>query len=429
MARVKELVAAGVNVACGTTRSWTRGTRWDGLDARRALDARARGPDDRPLGALSRLRDGDHEPCPCRRGPVGCQRGVAREPGRASIAPTRRRPSGCALGALGLASRKGGGRDAASEQHREPRTTARASRCRTSNRKEEGMATEVLTREGMPSREGDLTIEASRHGAHPRRLRAMDRWAACSRSGSRPNLVPAAFAIGTLAAADFLQVGFIDRPARPSSWAIVVGSILVGLLGAAWARRPAWPRCPPPACRTARPSSLPGLLNWLSCIGWDGINSIFGATRGHDPRSRPCRSGWHSSSSSSRQGAAGVVGYEGIHTFEKYGAIVLGDLVRHPDRRHRAQVGHRHRPRRWLRGPRPARRLRALQLDHRQLRASPGRSTPPTTAATCRPTASRSQHLLVDRSRPDAFGRLDRAPRSAGRRSGAQAAPCRPSTT
>jgi NCS1 family nucleobase:cation symporter-1 len=67
---------------------------------------------------------------------------------------------------------------------------------------------------------------------------------------------------------------------------------------------------------------VPGLLNWLSCIGWDGINSVFGAAAISILTGLPfvlslliivvC------------QGLLGILGYEAIHTFEKYMAIVLG---------------------------------------------------------------------------------------------------------
>ena len=112
------------------------------------------------------------------------------------------------------------------------------------------MATEVLTREGMPTREGDMTIEA--HGMEP--IPEAARYGSVGRIFTvwfTPNLVPAAFAIGTLAAADFLQVW------RPSSWAISWARSWSACL-ARWARRPAWPRCPWRAFRTARASSSRG---------------------------------------------------------------------------------------------------------------------------------------------------------------------------
>ena len=71
--------------------------------------------------------------------------------------------------------------------------------------------------------------------------------------------------------------------------------------------------------------AVPGLLNWLSTIGWDGINSVFGAVA--LTLLIPglpfivglivivlC------------QAALGIFGHEAIHTFEKWGAIVLGAM-------------------------------------------------------------------------------------------------------
>src|SRR6266540_2012386 len=137
------------------------------------------------------------------------------------------------------------------------------------------MAIEALTREGMPTREGDLSIEG--HGFEPIPVAA--RYGSVNRVFTvwfTPNLVPAAFAIGTLAAADFLQVGFVTGLA-----AIVVGNVIGSLLVALLAQMgPVTGMAQMPAARLPYGKSivLPGLLNWISCIGWDGINSIFGAT-------------------------------------------------------------------------------------------------------------------------------------------------------
>ncbi len=184
------------------------------------------------------------------------------------------------------------------------------------------MATEVLTREGMPTREGDMTIEA--HGMEP--IPEAARYGSVGRIFTvwfTPNLVPAAFAIGTLAAADFLQVGFTTGLA-----AIIVGnlvgSVLVGLLGQ---MGPATGMAQMPLARLPYGKSIvvPGLLNWISCIGWDGINSIFGATA--VTIIVPAVPFWLALVFIVlAQGLLGVIGYEGIHTFEKYGAIVLGAL-------------------------------------------------------------------------------------------------------
>ncbi|HEX5823008.1 MAG TPA: cytosine permease [Candidatus Limnocylindrales bacterium] len=137
-----------------------------------------------------------------------------------------------------------------------------------------------------------------------------------------PNLVPAAFFLGTLAAASFIGLGFWTSIA-----AIIVGnlvgSVLVGLLAT---MGPKTGMAQMPLARLAYGKSIvvPGLLNWISCIGWDGINSVFGAAAISILTGLPfvvsliviviC------------QGLLGILGYEAIHTFEKYMAIVLGAM-------------------------------------------------------------------------------------------------------
>jgi NCS1 family nucleobase:cation symporter-1 len=137
-----------------------------------------------------------------------------------------------------------------------------------------------------------------------------------------PNLVPAAFFLGTLAAATFIGLGFWTALA-----AIVVGnfvgSILVGLQ-ATMGPRTGMAQMPLARLAYGKSIVVPGLLNWVSCIGWDGINSVFGAAAISILTGLPfvvslviiviC------------QGLLGILGYEAIHTFEKYMAIVLAAL-------------------------------------------------------------------------------------------------------
>jgi NCS1 family nucleobase:cation symporter-1 len=172
----------------------------------------------------------------------------------------------------------------------------------------------------MPAHEGDLTIEA--HGMEP--IPSTARYGSAGRVFTvwfTPNLVPAAFAIGTLAAADFLKVGFATGLA-----AIVVGNIIGSLLvGLLCQMGPVTGMAQMPFARLPYGKSivLPGFLNWISCIGWDGINSIFGATA--VTVLIPAIPFWLALLGIVlAQGALGVVGYEGIHLFERYGAIVLG---------------------------------------------------------------------------------------------------------
>jgi len=183
------------------------------------------------------------------------------------------------------------------------------------------MAVDALPREGMPTHSGDMSIEA--RGLEP--IPADARYGSLGRIFTvwfTPNLVPAAFFVGTLAAAGFLQLGFVT-----GLLAIIVGnligSILVGILGT---MGPATGMAQMPLARLAYGKSIvvPGLLNWLSCIGWDGINSVFGAA------ALTLLTGLPFVVSLVIivlfQSALGVIGYEAIHTFEKYMAIALGAM-------------------------------------------------------------------------------------------------------
>jgi NCS1 family nucleobase:cation symporter-1 len=183
------------------------------------------------------------------------------------------------------------------------------------------MTAGALTGEGMPTREGDLTVEG--HGFEP--IPESARYGSVSRVFTvwfTPNLVPAAFFIGTLAAAPFLKIGFVS-----GFLAILVGNVLGSVLvGALATMGPATGMAQMPLARLPFGKSivLPGILNWLSCIGWDGINSIFGAAAlnllvGLDFYVALVIL-------VVAQGALGVLGYEAIHTFEKYMAIALGAM-------------------------------------------------------------------------------------------------------
>jgi nucleobase:cation symporter-1, NCS1 family len=183
------------------------------------------------------------------------------------------------------------------------------------------MAVDALPREGMPTHSGDLSIEA--RGLEP--IPADARYGSLGRIFTvwfTPNLVPAAFFIGTLAAAGFLQIGFVT-----GLLAIIVGnligSILVGMLGT---MGPATGMAQMPLARLAYGKSIvvPGLLNWLSCIGWDGINSVFGAAALELLTGIPFVISLIIIVLF--QSALGVIGYEAIHTFEKYMALALGAM-------------------------------------------------------------------------------------------------------
>ena len=183
------------------------------------------------------------------------------------------------------------------------------------------MTAGLLTGQGMPSREGDMSIEG--HGMDP--IPESARYGSVSRVFTvwfTPNLVPAAFFLGTLAAAGFIGLGFWTSFA-----AIVVGnlvgSVLVGLLAT---MGPKTGMAQMPLARLAYGKSIvvPGLLNWISCIGWDGINSVFGAAAISILTGLPFVVSLIIIVVA--QGLLGILGYEAIHTFEKYMAIVLGAM-------------------------------------------------------------------------------------------------------
>jgi len=172
----------------------------------------------------------------------------------------------------------------------------------------------------MPTREGDFTIEA--HGMEP--IPETARYGSVRRVFTvwfTPNLVPAAFFIGTLVTLDFLKLGFVT-----SLLAIVVGNVVgsyfVALLST---MGPKLGLAQMPAARLPFGKSivLPGLLNWLSTIGWDGVNSVFGAIA--ITILIPALPFWAALLIIiAVQALLGIVGYEAIHTFEKWMAVVLG---------------------------------------------------------------------------------------------------------
>jgi NCS1 family nucleobase:cation symporter-1 len=175
----------------------------------------------------------------------------------------------------------------------------------------------------MPSREGDLTVEG--HGIEP--IPEANRYGSLSRVFTvwfPINLVPAAFFLGTLATLDFIGLGFWTGLA-----AIIVGNVIgaavVGLL-ATMGPRTGMAQIPLSRFPFGKAIVVPGLINWLSTIAWDAINSIFGAgaivvlTGGALPF-------WLALVIIvAFQVGLSIIGYEAIHTYERYAAIGLGIL-------------------------------------------------------------------------------------------------------
>lgn len=125
---------------------------------------------------------------------------------------------------------------------------------------------------GMPKGEGDFSIEG--HGMEPIPVSA--RYGSVGRLFTvwfTPNLVPAAFFVGTLASA--VGLGWWSGVA-----AIVIGNVIgAGLVGVVSAMGPRTGMAQIPAARLPFGKSIvvPGVINWLSTIAWDAINAFFGA--------------------------------------------------------------------------------------------------------------------------------------------------------
>ncbi|HEY3522526.1 MAG TPA: cytosine permease [Candidatus Limnocylindrales bacterium] len=177
------------------------------------------------------------------------------------------------------------------------------------------------TRDTMPRGEGDLTIEG--HGIEP--IPETARYGSVNRVFTvwfTPNLVPAAFFVGTLTA--IVGLGWTT-----GLLAIIVGNLIgAGLVGIMASMGPRTGMAQIPASRLPFGKSIvvPGIINWLSTIAWDAINAFFGAyaidavTGGTIPFPVGL------AIVILLQAALSVVGYEAIHTFEKYAAIGLAIL-------------------------------------------------------------------------------------------------------
>jgi NCS1 family nucleobase:cation symporter-1 len=171
----------------------------------------------------------------------------------------------------------------------------------------------------MPRGEGDFTIEG--HGIEP--VPTSARYGSPYRVFTvwfTPNLVPAAFAIGTLAVA-FASLGFWAGVA-----AIVLGNVIsAGLVAAVAVMGPRTGMAQIPAARLpfGKTIAIPAVINWVSTIAWDAINAFFGAYA-LDVLSGGALPFWLSLAIVVVcQAALSVIGHEAIHTFEKYAAIAL----------------------------------------------------------------------------------------------------------
>lgn len=182
------------------------------------------------------------------------------------------------------------------------------------------MSTQVY--EGArPKYEGHATLEM--HGMAP--VPPEDRYGRLHRVFTvwfTPNLVPAAFFIGTLATSSFVGVGF-----GLGVGAIVLGTVLGGLLVAVlgtFGPRSGVGQIPLARLSFGKSVVLPGALQWLSTIAWDAINAIFGAEAVHILLHVPFWVGLLIVLV--LQGLLGLFGYEVMHLFQKWMSIVLGAM-------------------------------------------------------------------------------------------------------
>lgn len=173
----------------------------------------------------------------------------------------------------------------------------------------------------MPKGSGDLTVEA----------RGMEPIPTTNRYGSpwriftvwfAPNLVPPAFFVGTLAAADFLQLGF-----GTGLLAIILGNLIgssvVGLL-ITMGPKTGMAQLPFARLPFGKSIVVPAAINWLACIAWDAFDSIFGAAAISLLTGLPFWVGL--AVIILAQAVIGIIGYEAIHTFQKWMSVVLAAM-------------------------------------------------------------------------------------------------------
>lgn len=172
----------------------------------------------------------------------------------------------------------------------------------------------------MPGRENDLRTLETR-GIAP--IPQDNRYGGLHRVFTvwfTPNLVVAAFFIGTLATASFVGVGFTLGLA-----AIVIGTVIGSLPAAymcSWGPRTGVAQLPLARIPFGKAVVVPGLLMWLSTIAWDAINGIFGAQALQVLFHVPFWLGLLIILA--LQGLIGVFGYEVLHTYQKWMSVVLG---------------------------------------------------------------------------------------------------------
>jgi len=181
------------------------------------------------------------------------------------------------------------------------------------------MAVDTVAAGSGPTREGEFTVEqrgiqpvpdSSRYG---RVFRLFTVWFA-------PQISPPPFFIGALAAAEFIGLGF-----WPAFFAIIVGNVVGTLPVAAlatWGPQTGMAQMPLSRGAFGRGIVLPGIVNWAATVGWQAFNNVFGATAVHLLLHVPF---WLALLFIfAGQALLSILGYEAVHTFEKWMTYVLG---------------------------------------------------------------------------------------------------------
>ena len=172
-----------------------------------------------------------------------------------------------------------------------------------------------------PTREGDVSLE--RRGIEP--VPDERRYGRLYRSFTvffAPNIVPAAFFLGTLATASFIGLGWWTG-LLAILLGNVIGSLLAGVL-ASMGPQTGLAQMPVSRASFGKSIAVPGVVNWATSIGWDAINNVFGAAALTLLTGLPF---WASLIIIfAGQGVLAIFGYEAIHSFEKWATVVLGAM-------------------------------------------------------------------------------------------------------
>lgn len=179
------------------------------------------------------------------------------------------------------------------------------------------VSTQLIVERG-PSRAGDLSLETRGLRTVPETERHGPTWRIATVWFSA-NMVPPTFFVGTLAAADFIGLGFAAGLA-----AIILGNLigatLQGLM-ATMGPRTGMSQLALGRLSFGRANLLPAILNSLSMVAWTAIGTLFGAAAFSLLTTAPF---WLSALAVVVPMTAIVtIGYEAILQFQKYMAFVL----------------------------------------------------------------------------------------------------------